>query len=327
MCAYKLVSGKHFTTHHNMTKTVLHTLLLTSLWSCNQTTGNKQTADNVLADTSANLSNHTNEYSNAKLGEYKNYILQLDSFDAASSTMAAKKFKELFAKQTDVLCDSAFAIFNGLYESLDRNLNEKHQKDTTNYDPLVYVYEKGKEPIIPQKLTDYNKKLKDNGFEVAMDEGMTFILQDRDFISTHFFSSVSSSMREYLTQLNKENKEGFATDGGLIISPTQLAERIIWFENFMTANPNFIFSAQCLDTKTSYLSILLTGMDNTPLYDDYETKKLSQYYADGYQFLLSKYPNSQATKVVKPYFLALKQNQTAKAESLLKQYKEQGIIY
>jgi hypothetical protein len=316
------------TTHQQYEKTVLHIFILTLFWSCNQTTCNKQTADNVLADTSTNLTNQTKgENSNPKLVEYKNYIQQLDSFDAASSTMAAKKFKELFTGQTVVLCDSAFVIFNGFYESLDRNLNEKHQKDTTNYDPLVYVYEKGKEPVIPQKLTDYNRKLKDNGYEVAMDEGMTFILQDRDFISTNLYPFISNSLREYLTQLNKENKEGFATDGGLIISPTQLAKRIIWFENFMTANPNFIFSAKCLETKTGYLSILLTGMDNTPLYDDYETKKLSQYYADGYQYLLSKYPNSQTTKIVQPYFLALKKGQTARAEDLLKRYKEQSIIY
>jgi len=310
-----------------MTKSVLYALLLTLIWSCNETTGNKQIADSALAGSLGNANNHTHQYSNPKLVEYKKYILQLDSCDAASSTIATKKFKTLFTGEPDGLCDSAFAIFNEHYESLDRNLNEKHQKDTTNYDPLFFVYEKGRELIIPQKLTAYNKKLKDNGFEVAMDEGMTFILQDRDFISTHFYSFVSSSMREYLTQLNKENKERLETDGGLIISPTQLAERIIWFEKFMRANPTFLFTSKCVDIKTNYLTILLTGMDNTPLYDNYETQKLSQLYEHGYQLLLSKYPNSETTKFVKPYFRALKQKQTEKADYLLKQYRKKGTIY
>lgn len=311
-----------------MTKAFFLIFLLTLVLSCNETTGNKQSPENASVDSLENLNNQTNEEnSNSKLIEYKNFILQLDSFDASSSTMAAKKFIKIFTGQNVVLCDSAFVIFNRFYESLDKNLNEKHQKDTTNYDPLVYVYQKGKERIIPKKLTNYNKKLKDNGFEVAMDEGITFILQDRDFISTNFYSLISNSMREYLIQLNKENKEGFATDGGLTISPTKLAKRIIWFENFMRTNPYFIFGSQCLATKTSYISILLSGIDNTPLYGDFETKTLSQNYAESYEYLLSNYPNSQVSKIVQPYFLALKQKQIVKAEELLKQYREQGLIY
>jgi hypothetical protein len=322
-----LAASINDTTLH-MTKTVLHILILMLLWSCNQTNGKKQPTDNDLVDTLTNLNKPEQvENSDPKLIAYKNYVLQLDSFDAESSNKAANKLKEIFAGQSTELCDSAFVIFNELYESLDRNLNEKHQNDTTNYDPLVVIYDKGTEPIIAQKLKDYNRKLKKNGFEVAMDEGITFIKQDRDFISANFYSLVSSSMKMYLIQLNKENKEGFTSDGGLIISTTQLAERIIWFENFKKSNSKFIFRNKIKEIETDYLSLLLIGTDNTPLYDYYETKKLSKNYAEAYQLLVSKYPNSQTTKLVKPYFLALKQNQTAKAEDLLKLYKAQKIIY
>jgi hypothetical protein len=297
-------------------------------WSCNQTKDNKELNENTITNTSEKTNNNSKieNVNTLKLGDYYNYISQLDSYDANSSLKSVDKFKELFTEQKDTLCDEAFIIFNELYEKIEKNLNEIHQKDTIDYEPLLYVYEKGKEPVISQKLIDYNNNLKNNGFQISSEEGMTYIKQDRDFISNHFYQYVSNPMKQYLIQLNKENKEGFWSDGGLIVSPKTLAERVIWYENFMLANPHFVFNNKCLENKKEYFSVLFTGLDNSPLYEDNEKKKISKEYVDSYQYLISMHPNSQTTKLIKPYFLALNQGQKIRVEEILKQYRQEKLI-
>lgn len=309
-----------------MKRTGLPIFILTLLWSCNQTTSDQRQEKTASTDTTTSAVGSLIA-KDSKIDEYTKYVAQLDSTDAASSTKAAIKFNELFAGQTTALCDSGFLIFNDLYENLEGNLNRIHLDDTTNYYPLVMTAEEGEAPKLSKKLVDYDQKLRSNGFAVTSEEGDTYIEQDGDFIAKHFYPFLSKPMTAYLTQLNKETKEGFSADAGLSISPTQLADRLIWIEDFLNANPAFVFRSRCLELKKMYLTYLLVGMENTSVYEDAETKTLAQDFAEGYEHLLSKYPTAETTKTIKPYYIALKQNQPAKAEELLKQYtKEKKII-
>jgi hypothetical protein len=260
------------------------------------------------------------------LSEYTAYIAGLDSMDVESSGKAARKYQELFKGQAPGLCDSAFMLFNKFYESLSDNLNVMHEKDTNSYDDLVINYADSLHPPVSKQHLDYNQKLKDNGFQMAMDEGMTYIAQYRTFILSSLGAFVSPAMKEYLTQTDKENEEGFSSDAGMIISVGQLAERIVWWEKFISANPDFIDLPKAKETKKDYLAFLFHGMDNTPLYDDEDAMTLAGSYREGYDELLSRYPDSQVAVLVKPFYEAVKQKQRAKAGALLEQYKKQDLI-
>jgi len=303
-------------------KSLLIIIVLVLLNSCGKST-EKQKDSKGNSDAFHLTDTLSGPYENPKIKEYKTFISQLDSMDATSSTKAAEKFKEIFVNQSTLLCDSGFVIFQILYDSLELNLSNAHQNDTTNYEPLL----SGNQLTVSQKLKDYRNNLKNNGFKISSSEGVSYIEQDRNFIAKIFYSFVSPLMKNYLTEIQKENKEGFAIGGNITISPRQLVDRNIWYEKFCYENPNFVFAENCKNYKKAYLTYLLCGYENTSLYAEKDTKQLSDFYINAYNYLNSKYSGSQTAQMILPYYTALKQKQTSNALAILKSYYIKGLIY
>jgi hypothetical protein len=262
-------------------------------------------------------------YENPKITEFKLFIAQLDSSSAVSVTKAAEKYKQIFTGQSTLLCDSGFVLFQALYDSLELNLSNVHQNDTVNYEPLLLK----NEAVIPQKLKDYRNNLRINGFKISSSDGVTYVEQDRNFIARNFYSFVTPVMKEYLTELQKENKEGFANETSITISPKQLVERNVWYEKFVYENPAFVFAKNCKDYQKAYLTYLLCGYEDTKLYTNNDTQDLSDFYVKAYNYLVEKYPGSQTAQTIKPYYDALKLKRTADAQGILKSYHIKGLIY
>lgn len=261
---------------------------------------------------------------NPLLENYTEFLSQLDSADVNSTTIAVNKYIELFGQQSDVVCDSAFLEFDTFYSRLERVLNEKHNNDTTNYEALVFI-EPGTQ--IPQKLINYRKNLQKNGFDINSEEGMTYIMQDRNFIAKHFYPYLSKTMKKYQVKLNIENAEGFVSDASIIISPQNIVERIIWYEKFIYEHPTFILTENCRTTLKTYQTILFTGIDNTPVFSFDSPNKLSDYYHEVYENLLSKYPGSKTANLIKPYYEAILNNNIKKSESIVSEYKKDKTIF
>jgi hypothetical protein len=267
--------------------------------------------------------------------EYQTFVTSLDTTQMSSSKQAAEKFQELYASATPEQADEGFLIFDKLYNSLAYNLDEQHYKNGAKngeydkYDQIAGIYNgynDGKDA--PPEMIAYHKELASHGFGIGMTEGSTFILQNRDFLKGYFYDKVSEPMKKYLVQKNKEAKEMFSSDGGLLISPTRLAERVIWAENFMKENPNFHpkLMEELKWSKKSYLTFLLEGMDNTPLFD-YETKELSPDFEEAYQTVTSSYSNTETAAIIKPYYEAIKNKNTKKQDELMIKYQTEDKIY
>ncbi len=299
-------------------KTSYSLFILFILFSCNQSNDTK--ADKSIESTPIG-SNATNAIS-----EYQHFISQLDTSNVQTATIAAKKYQELFTNEPPEIKDKAFVIFNAHYERLDRTINALHEKDTTNFDPLISLDASGKALPISEKLKAYNDKLKRNGFEVSSSEGISYIMQDRDFFANWFYSYVSPTMKAYLLQLNKENKEGFGEDAGLIIDPKQFVDRLVWWEDFIKNDTLFILRNEAKERKKDLLTFFVNGMDNSPIVD-YATNKINDYYRKAYSYLQDTYPNSETNKVVNPYFKALSTMNNKKASEILNDYKKKGIIF
>jgi hypothetical protein len=262
-------------------------------------------------------------WENPKITEFKTFIAQLDSSDITTATKATEKFKAIFTGQPALLCDSAFVVFQALYDSLEMRLSENHQNDTTNYEPLLYE----NQAAVPKALKDYRKMLTLNGFKLSAAEGVTYIEQDRNFIAKNFYALVSPVMKDYLSEIQLENKQGFAIDGVITISPKLLVDRNVWYEKFIAANPGFVFVSTCKDYQKAYLTYLLCGYEKTMVYSNRQTGDLSDFYINAYNYLLAKYADSETAKNVVPYYDALKQKQAATAQTILKNYHIKGMIY
>lgn len=297
-------------------RNVLNIILLLTVVSCSHPT----------TTTKEKQSTSTKEIETSRLVEYNLFLSRLDSLDVQTSTLAASKFEELFKDEANKnIIDKAYISFNLYYEKLDRNINETHEKDTTNYDSLIFLSDSEKRPKLSKHLQDYERKLKANGFEVSSTEGITFIQQDRDFIAARFYDYVSLTMKEYLVQLNKENKEGFSEDAGLILSPKQFVDRLIWWEKFLDKHPDFILVEEAKERRKHLLTFLIIGMENTYVVS-YEDGSLEDYYQEAYSYLERTYPTSIANRFVNPYYKALLKKDQSASKRLVRNYEEKGII-
>ncbi|MFC6996422.1 hypothetical protein [Rufibacter roseus] len=257
------------------------------------------------------------------LAEYGQFLTRLDSGKVENMSVAAEKYKELFKGQNTSLADSGYVLFEKFYNRVDNTINENYNEE--KYDSLVIHQGLSKSLQKSKELRTYDRHLNKNGFKLAMTEGITYLKQDRNFVKKHFYTFLSPVLKVYLSKLNKENIEGFADDASLTIAPRQLADRVIWWEDFVKANPEFILVEEAKENVQDYLTTLLVGMDNTPVLE-HGDNRLNSYYAEAYHYLLKERPNSKAAKAVKPYFQALQNADTLRANVLLKQYQELGII-
>lgn len=258
-------------------------------------------------------------YKDSRLKDYEIFLNQLNTSDEDNIQVATTKFKELFSKAEQQTCDSAYYLFENFYSLVDEAINDLHYKDTTNYDSLVLSFDTASQINLSKKLTDFRDKLVRNGFQLSMTEGSTFIQADRAYIKEHFYANVSPLMVSYLEQLDKENDEGFGEDGGLVIDSKTLVDRIVWWENFNAANPDFIFKRTPYYSQRAYTNALITGEDNTPLFWDVGGP-LDEYFKTGYEYLFSKYPDSKTAGLLKPYYAALTKPDTAAIRKFQKQH-------
>ncbi|SEO94838.1 hypothetical protein SAMN05428947_105186 [Mucilaginibacter sp. OK283] len=261
------------------------------------------------------------QYTNPLFNQYVVFIKSLNLTDPENATKAARRYADLFKGQAPATCDTAFLIFSAYYDKLNNSLDDTHFNRADRSDTILI--NKVKPGKLPVKVAKYLKQLNDNGFTIIMEEGDTYVGQDRDFIARWFYDSVSPVMKVYLEQLNNENKAVYIEDASIIISAKRLVDREIWWEQFVKDNPGFISIADAAINQKSYLQALLQGTDNTWVMDD--KNNLSDYFKDAYSYLLDKYPLSSAAKLVAPYYTFLKEGRRYRADSLMNVYKKEGI--
>lgn len=261
------------------------------------------------------------ETENPQISAFRAIIQQLDSSKAESATVAISEFKRAFTGKSAGLCDSAYVVFQELMDTVELKLNLKLQNDTTDYLPL---FVKGNTPSNLQKA---KADLQKNGFKFGTSEGVVYIIQDRRFVNQHMLPMVSEPMKAYLLQIEKENREGFMDDAAIVISPRQHVDRILWYEKFISDYPDFLLIKNCKLYKKAYLTYLMTGIDNTYLYESEQDMKLSAYFVQAYSYLLKNYPDSETSNLILPYMQAIEQKQKSVVDELLKKYVIKGLIY
>ena len=203
-----------------------------------------------------------NRYS--KLDQFQIYILTLDEAKYYSTTIAANKYKEIFSNEKVGIRDSAFVLFEIFYDKVHSKINELHHIEDTDYFTYMTANDRQK---IPDMFFKYKNDLIENGFDIAITVGDTWIKKNRDFISKNFYDYVSPEMKKYCTFINILTKEETLNDAAFTISPTRLAERIIWLENFKNINPTFLLIDEVNQYYRVFLYLLMKGSENTDIFN------------------------------------------------------------
>ncbi len=262
---------------------------------------------------------------NVHLLEFKSFLKSLDLSIADNATVAAKKYGELFKNDDVKVRDTAFVIFNQFHVRLCLRVDELHQNDTTiQYDSLLTDSNGVHSSKITAKTAEYDKMIKANGMRVASSEGIAYIEQDLAFEVKWFKEQLSEPFQKYLTQTADEQVGFWGDEGGFITTPKKLAEHTIWWENFITRNPNLLVSKDAKSRWQLGIDYLLTGLNSYPRLD-YDTAAYKEYTA-AYSFVQNTSPNSKTNRLINPYFKLVAKKDSSGARQLLDSYLKQGVV-
>jgi hypothetical protein len=289
--------------------------------------GCKQPSNNASVVGDSGSSTGTLVFYDARLREYDAFTAKLDSTKPESSTLAINKFTSLFKNSEKELCDSAYYIFEVFYSKLGSTITNQYMTEGSTEKYEYFLMEPKPTNVVKPSAQDvaFYQSLLANGFKLQMTDGFIYIDQDRDFVTKHFSNYVSVAMNTYQTQFAKENKEIYSDDGGLLITPTQLSERLAWWDGFIVTNPKFIFNNEAKMLKVAYLTSLLRGLDNTPIIDQ-TTLKINEDYEAAFKSLKVNHPNTDATNLAMSYYQLLSKKDTAQSNALLANYLAKGYI-
>jgi hypothetical protein len=290
-------------------------LLLVSACTCNR----RQAAD---IESTKDSTINNNQVSNAQqLAEFNTYFSQQDSTIIDNVRLATERYHSLFTAADSATADSAFSVFYQFHQQVNDYVNATLVKDTTNFSRYVM----DTTISLQRKEKNFIDKLMRNGFRLATAEGTAYSITDFTYYLQHFQRFVSTAMQAYLQQQLAEQREGYMSDAALVISPSVLADRILFWENFLQQHPSFIFNQSIQEKQREYTTFLLIGVDNTPLFNR-QTKQLSPAFKTAFEKVLSTNPGSKLAALIRPYYAAVAKRDVKQQEQLLAKYRAQGLV-
>ena len=319
-------------------KKIVSALLLAGVcFGCGSSDNKEQVKDAPKKSANATNKPPLFQYGNPVLLQFDRFVDGLDTQLVESAGQALDTFKLLFKSQPAEASDTALYIFKQFHQRVAQYTYDHMEADSINYEQILYGKdENGKPYTLSQKQIARKKALDQNGFLLASSEGQMFIDPNQQFIATQFGQYVSAPMKQYLTQVGKEQKDGFEVDAGLTIEPKELADRAIWWENFSrsTGNTRFLYAKEATKQYGYILYTVMNGMDNTPVSDIASDSagatvyQLGAYFNTAWAHLKDKYPGAKTTQVVMPYYNAwLKRDSAAITQAYDKFKKENKSPY
>lgn len=221
-------------------------------------------------------------------------------------------------KKKEKPTDKIIIDFVHKYTKLVDELNEILFK-YKDYDSLNNSYLSDKK-LEKQFALDFNKKVEENGFRLAMSEGMIFISQNTDYIKSETTLLVDSISNEFLNLYCMEFDNVCCEDAGVVISTEELINRIYKWGELSKKTNNLEYKVYVENEFHSNLSLLFTGLDNT-LSFDYETKKFNTEILNSMTKFIEKKPNCRATNEFIEFIELLKSEnfeETKKIDEYLK---------
>ncbi len=259
---------------------------------------------------------------------YKSYIRSLNPNNLFTIDAAVEKFKKAFEHHPTNITDTAFLQFWNFYltaadfagERLTRNKRYKYFVGIKDYNIHPDNYRDLRNDLILNKNI-----LNENDFRLLSllnSCGLMFDIKDgyliinfgsENFILNSFGNTLSSAMRDYISETIKEAGEKFIESDSLVLPMNKLAERTVWWENFINKNGNFILASECQQTYDFYLNILLKGINDSTA-DTYQ-QPLTLKLINSYHEIIMKYSGTKTAAAISRYYILLSKNNSKKQEN------------
>lgn len=256
----------------------------------------------------------------ANEAKVKEVISKLNSMKEQSS-----KPKEMFdyLNQNIGLLDKksgteALGILVDTLEEFETIYNEKLLNE--NIPDLMYQYFEFKfdynkiDSIKEKELKELLTDIVWGGFKIIDTEGTFAVVVDYNNLKT-FSKNVDDEINTYIDIMAKRYNDPVAIDGGLVITPEELANRIIQMENYIKSYDNKQRKEIMISMYEGNLMVYMSGIDNTPVFD-YDTGTISPEMYKKFETTVSEQKDLIFGKVLSRYVELLKQENFINTEKV-----------
>lgn len=253
---------------------------------------------------------------------FQKYISSLNPHDLSTLDKSASRYRQLFEKSSVFTRDTAFIIFWGYYVTVADSLGAKYVRDEkyrSFFNIKNFDETSSKNNRLKQDLINKNKSLNENDFEILkevnhygykfdMIEGIILVsIADPKFIRNNFSGLISNGLKLYITKVIEEIDTDTNPDAAITISPDELANRLLWWENFINNNQDFLLIDDCYSTYDGYLYTLMLGTYNNPAFNP-EDQKLNNKFRAEYENIINHHKGTKAAAIIAEYYNILKKN-------------------
>ena len=156
------------------------------------------------------------------------------------------------------------------------------------------------------KIKPNDPYYKDNWVRMTETEGCSYYSLNYKYIANKYKKFISQEYYSWLMFLEETSET--IKGGGLMTKTDNVRNYLIFMENFIKAYPNFVRIEDVKSLEEQYLFIYMFGLDNTPIFDKYDTKKMNSDYKESYEAFLAKNKNSKYYPMVKEFYTKAKKN-------------------
>lgn len=259
--------------------------------------------------------------------EYKERLRQLSVKDIDSMPIATNLCLSFIQSTNNLtLRDKAFSNYRNFYFSVLKNFK-------INLNGVECSYEQGCGYLdkcdVQKEYQDSVELVKERGFDITMEEGGLYITENPEYILKMFSKYLSPQWNEFLSYRKNELINGYNEDAALMITWDILKNRIIFWETFLSKDPNF-YEKDVIQYKLSdYFYSYLVGMNNTPIFE-FESDNLRSDVKESYENFLTSNKNSKYYGYIADYYELLEKDKFKYSQNTrdntLNKLKKAGLL-
>ena len=183
-------------------------------------------------------------------------------------------------------------------ENNDLEFSKLHMKFNKAADILNEKY--------AENIDIHDAYYKNNWVKLPCVEGTYFYAVNSEYLLDNYGSYLSDAYKEWLSFILK--RESVMQDGGLAVPPDKLREYIVFLEKFVEQYPDFVLISDAKVILNSYLMTYLEGLDNSPIFDKWNTRKMLPEFKESYEKFLSENKDSKYYPMVEEFYNKSKEN-------------------
>ncbi len=313
-----------------MKQVLIALILMIMMGSCSSHHTDKNTGNAISIDNqNENLLNENSvkelvalnheQYKNAK-GDLKSFISLLGVLNKSklSSIAIAMDYVKTCIVAGNQENDDIYVFFCGIYYNIANQISDSLE---IKYTGVMDDFENNRNSSL---LRIFKSNLAECGTEIFSSEGQFYLDVEADYFYDNFKGIVSKGLKEYLAIRSEEMKKGFSEDAGLLISFEEVYKRAKRWELFINDYPHAICNEEARMYYETYLETLMTGMDNSRVFEGEENIIVPEIKAL-YEEIMKEDAQSNITKIIISYYSFLSKNNFKEPENIDKFLKENNL--